>query len=58
MYTYELKTDKQYQDAGYREEIIFELNSTFSDLQLNNEALQVTKCYLEFAVIAKENRKL
>lgn len=42
-YTYKLKTDQRYQDAGYREEIIFELNSTSSDLELANESIQSTK---------------
>ena len=42
-YTYNQKTDKQYQDAGYREEIIFELTSDITDLKLSNEELQKTK---------------
>lgn len=42
-YTYNQKTDKQYQDAGYREEIIFELDSKTQDLKLSNEELQNTK---------------
>ena len=42
-YTYKQKTDKQYQDAGYREEIIFELDSETKDLKLSNEELQNAK---------------
>ena len=42
-YTYTKKTNKQYQDAGYREEIIFELASDITDLKLANEELQKTK---------------
>lgn len=42
-YTYNQKTDKQYQDAGYREEIIFELDSKTKDLKLSNDELQNTK---------------
>lgn len=42
-YTYNQKTDKQYQDAGYREEIIFELESKTKDLKLSNEELQNAK---------------
>ena len=42
-YTYKLKTDQQYQDAGYREEIIFELDSKTKDLKLSNEELQNAK---------------
>lgn len=42
-YTYNQKTDKQYQDAGYREEIIFELPSDVTDLKLSDEELQKAK---------------
>lgn len=42
-YTYNQKTDKQYQDAGYKEEIIFELASDVTDLKLSNEELQKAK---------------
>lgn len=43
-YTYNQKTDKQYQDAGYKEEIIFEFNSSnTTDLKLSNKELQNTK---------------
>lgn len=43
LYTYKLKTDKQYQDAGYREEIIFEANNSDTDLSLTDKELQNTK---------------
>ncbi|MDR6966770.1 hypothetical protein J2X31_000768 [Flavobacterium arsenatis] len=42
-YTYNQKTNKLYQDAGYREEIIFELASDVSDLKLSDEELQKAK---------------
>ena len=42
-YTYKQKTDKQYQDAGYREEIIIELDSETKDLKLSDQELQKTK---------------
>ena len=43
LYTYKLKTDKQYQDAGYREEIIFETDSANADFALTDKDLQNTK---------------
>lgn len=43
LYTYKLKTDKQYQDAGYREEIIFEINNATTDFTLTDKNLQTTK---------------
>ena len=43
LYTYKLKTDKQYQDAGYREEIIFETDSATADFALTDKDLQNTK---------------
>jgi len=43
IYTYKLKTDKQYQDAGYREEIIFELDNSAKDFALIDTELQKTK---------------
>lgn len=43
LYTYKLKTDKEYQDAGYREEIIFEIYDSNADFVLTNKELQTTK---------------
>lgn len=42
-YVHKLRTDNKYQDAGYREEIIFELNSISSDLELTDASIQDTK---------------
>lgn len=42
-YTYNQKTDKHYQDAGYREEILFELDARTKDLKLSDEELQNAK---------------
>lgn len=43
LYTYKLKTDNKYQDAGYREEIIFEINNSDKDFSLTDKELQNTK---------------
>ena len=43
LYTYEGKNDKNIQDDGYREEIIFEIPSDAKNLKFENEALQTTK---------------
>lgn len=42
-YTYKLKTDQQYQDNFYREEIIFEINTAAADFTLTGKQLQETK---------------
>jgi len=42
-YTCNLKTDNQYQDAGYREEVIFEIDNSNTDLELTDAELQNTK---------------
>ena len=43
LYNYEGKNDKNIQDDGYREEIIFEIPSDAKNLKFENEALQTTK---------------
>jgi|GEM_PF-2040789 len=42
-YTYKLKTDNQYQDAGYREEVVFEIDNSETDLKLTDTELQNAK---------------
>lgn len=42
-YTYTRTADEKYKDSGYREEVVFEINSSLSSLNLSNESLQGTK---------------
>ena len=42
-YTFEKDKDSTLQDSGYREEIIFEINTNVSELNLSEKKLQETK---------------
>lgn len=43
IYTYNLKTDQEYQDNFYREEIIFELDNASADFSWSGKQLQQSK---------------
>lgn len=43
LYTYSRTVKGNLQDAGYREEIVFEINNDLNNITLTNESLQKTK---------------
>jgi hypothetical protein len=42
-YTYTRNADEKYKDSGYREEVVFEVNSSLTSLNISNKSLQDTK---------------
>jgi hypothetical protein len=42
-YAYTRTADEKYKDSGYREEVVFEVNSSLSSLNLSDKSLQDTK---------------
>lgn len=55
-YQYKLKTDKEIMDAGYLEEVLFEMDKNYGDFSFSGKELQNTKLILNVMCFCRSGK--
>lgn len=55
-YTHKLKTDKEIMDAGYLEEVLFEMDKNYNDFSFSGKELQNTKLILNVMCFCRSGK--